>query len=139
MKPPIMKLEELFFESESPYDFERSVEKLTETINEEGWKTPAIHDLQQTMRNFGKEVMPVKVFEICHPKHSSRILEKNDERVVSALMPCRISVYEKENGKTYFSRINSGLLSGSIGGIIAEVMNDATNDVETIIQKAIQL
>jgi uncharacterized protein (DUF302 family) len=132
-----MKLEELFFESESPFNFEASVEKLAETINEAGWKTPAIHDLQQTMRNFGKEVMPVKVFEICHPKHSSRILELNDERVVSALMPCRISVYEKTNGKTYFSRINSGMISSSIGGIISEVMNDATTDVEFIIQKTI--
>lgn len=132
-----MKLEELFFETESPFNFEISVEKLTETINEAGWKTPAIHDLQQTMRNFGKDVMSVKVFEICHPKHSSRILELNDERVVSALMPCRISVYEKKNGKSYFSRINSGLIAGSIGGIIAEVMNDATNDIETIIQKTI--
>ncbi|MEI6852332.1 MAG: DUF302 domain-containing protein [Bacteroidota bacterium] len=132
-----MKPEELFFESESPFDFETSVEKLTETINEAGWKTPAIHDLQQTMRNFGKDVMAVKVFEICHPKHSSRILELNDERVVSALMPCRISVYEKTNGITYFSRINSALIAGSIGGIIAEVMNDATHDVEIIIQKTI--
>jgi uncharacterized protein (DUF302 family) len=132
-----MKLEELFFESESPYNFEISVEKLSETINESGWKTPAIHDLQQTMRNFGKEVMAVKVFEICHPKHSSRILELNDERVVSALMPCRISVYEKTNGKTYISRINSGLLAASVGGIIAEVMKGATEDLELIIEKAI--
>ena len=132
-----MKPEELFFESESPFDFETSVEKLTETINEAGWKTPAIHDLQQTMRNFGKDVMAVKVFEICHPKHSSRILELNDERVVSALMPCRISVYEKTSGITYCSRINSALIAGSIGGIIAEVMNDATHDVEIIIQKTI--
>ena len=132
-----MKLEELFFESESPFNFETSVEKLTETINEAGWKTPAIHDLQQTMRNFGKDVMAVKVFEICHPKHSSRILELNDERVVSALMPCRISVYEKTNGKTYFSRINSAMIAASIGGIIAEVMKDATNDIEAIIQKTI--
>jgi uncharacterized protein (DUF302 family) len=132
-----MKLEELFFESESPFNFETSVEKLTDTINEAGWKTPAIHDLQQTMRNFGKDVMAVKVFEICHPKHSSRILELNDERVVSALMPCRISVYEKTNGKTYFSRINSAMIAASIGGIIAEVMKDATNDIEAIIQKTI--
>jgi uncharacterized protein (DUF302 family) len=132
-----MKLEELFFESESPFHFETSVEKLTETINEAGWKTPAIHDLQQTMRNFGKDVMAVKVFEICHPKHSSRILELNDERVVSALMPCRISVYEKTNGKTYFSRINSAMIAASIGGIIAEVMKDATHDVEIIIQNTI--
>jgi uncharacterized protein (DUF302 family) len=133
-----MKLEEMFFETESPYDFEKTIEIITKTIDEAGWKTPAIHDLQQTMKNFGKEVLPVKVFELCHPKHSSRILELSDERVVSSLMPCRISVYEKKNGKTYASRINSGSLATSIGGIISEVMMGATADIEEIIKKALQ-
>lgn len=132
-----MKLEDLFFESESPFNFETSVEKITQSINDAGWRTPAIHDLQQTMMNFGKEVLPVKVFEICHPNHSSRILERNNERVVSAMMPCRISVYEKNDGKTYVSRINSGLLANAIGGIISDVMNDATSDVELIVKKAL--
>ena len=133
-----MKLEEMFFETESPYDFETTVEKLSQIIEEAGWKTPAIHDLQQTMLKFGKEVLPVKVFEICHPKHSSRILERNEERIASAMMPCRISVYNKNNGKTYISRINSGLIADAIGGIISEVMNDATSDLELIVEKAIQ-
>jgi uncharacterized protein (DUF302 family) len=132
-----MNLQEMFFETESPFSFEPTVEKLTNVINEFGWRMPAVHDLQQTMLNFGKEVLPVKVFEICHPRHSSKILELNDERVVSAMMPCRISVYEKNDGKTYVSRINSGLLAGNIGGIISEVMTDATNDVEMIVEKAL--
>lgn len=133
-----MKLEEMFFETESPYDFKTTVEKLSQIIEEAGWKIPAIHDLQQTMLKFGKEVLPVKVFEICHPKHSSRILERNEERIASAMMPCRISVYNKNNGKTFISRINSGLIADAIGGIISEVMNDATSDLELIVEKAIQ-
>lgn len=133
-----MKLEEMFFETESPYGFENTVERLSHTIDEAGWKTPAIHDLQQTMLKFGKEVLPVKVFEICHPRHSSRILERNDERIASAMMPCRISVYNKNNGKTFVSRINSGLMANAVGGIISEVMKDATDDLELIIEKALQ-
>ena len=132
-----MHTEELFLESESPFNFETTVEQITQHINSAGWRTPAVHDLQQTMLNFGKEVLPVKVFEICHPSISSRILEKNDERIVSAMMPCRISVYEKNNGKTYVSRINSGLLANAIGGLISEVMTDATNEVETIVAQAL--
>ncbi len=133
-----MELQELFFESESRYSFSQTIEKLNESIAAEGWKTPAVHDLQQTMLNFGKSVLPVKVIEICHPKHSSRILEKNDERIVSSMMPCRISVYEKADGKTYVSRINSGLLAASAGGLIAEVMKDSTVDVEKIILNALK-
>ena len=132
-----MKADEMLFESLSPYGFKDTIEKITNAIEEKGWKTPAVHDLQQTMKNFGKDVLPVRVFEICHPKHSSRILEKDDERIVSALMPCRISVYERSNGKTYVSRINSGKMSAVFGGLIEEVMKAATADVENIVEKAL--
>jgi uncharacterized protein (DUF302 family) len=132
-----MNAEEMLFESLSPYDFKDTIEKITNAIEEKGWKTPAVHDLQQTMKNFGKDVLPVRVFEICHPKHSSRILEKDDERIVSAMMPCRISVYERSNGKTYVSRINSGKMSAVFGGLIEEVMKAATADVENIVEKAL--
>lgn len=132
-----MELNDLFYETESFFGFEETIEKLIQSITSEGWKMPAIHDLQNTMLSFGRTVLPVKVIELCHPKHSSRILEKNDERIVSSLMPCRISVYNKADGKTYISRINSGMLAASVGGIISEVMSDATKDVEVIINNAL--
>jgi uncharacterized protein (DUF302 family) len=132
-----MNAVEMLFENLSPYGFDETITRIASAVEEKGWKTPAVHDLQQTMKNFGKEVLPVKVFEICHPKHSSRILESDNERIVSAMMPCRISVYERSDGKTYVSRINSGKMSALLGGLIEEVMKDATADVEGIVEKAL--
>ncbi len=48
-------------------------------------------------------------------------------------MPCRISVYEKSNGKTYISRMNSGILAKSFGGTVEEVMTEASKEVEEIL------
>ena len=124
---------EMIIESLSIYDFEKTIEKINEAVVSTGWKIPAVHDLQNTIRNFGKEILPVKVFEICHPKHSSRILELSNERIVSTFMPCRISVYEKADGKVYISRINAALLSKTFGGIIEEVMTLANNEMEEMI------
>jgi uncharacterized protein (DUF302 family) len=124
---------EMLIESRSKYDFEKTVEKLNEVIINAGWKIPAIHDLQNTIKNFGKDILPIKVFETCHPKHSSRLLELDDERIVSTFMPCRISVYEKSDGKVYISRINAAMLSKSFGGIVEEVMTLANNDMEGMI------
>lgn len=132
------KKNEILIENESRYDFSVTVEKLSETIINAGWKTPAIHDLQNTIRNFGKDILPVKVFEICHPKHSSRILELDNERIVSTFMPCRISVYEKSDGKTYISRINAGLLSKGFGSLVEEVMTLANDEMETMILTLIE-
>ena len=98
---------DFFIESKSQFGFEETVAKFTAIAEQKTWKISATHDLQQTMETHGKEVLPVKVFAICHPKHSSKILEKDDERIISSMMPCRVSIYMKSDGKTYISRMNS--------------------------------
>jgi uncharacterized protein (DUF302 family) len=129
--------EQMFLENESKYNFAETVEKLTAEIEKKTWKVSAIHDLQETLKKNGTEVLPIKVFALCHPKHSSKILLKDDERIVSSLMPCRVSVYEKSNGKSYISRMNAGVLAKSMGGIIEEVMIASSKDVEEIISSLI--
>jgi len=129
--------EQMFLENESKYNFAETVEKLTAEIEKKTWKVSAVHDLQETLKKNGTEVLPIKVFALCHPKHSSKILLKDDERIVSSLMPCRVSVYEKSNGKSYISRMNTGVLAKSIGGIVEEVMIASSKDVEEILSSLI--
>jgi uncharacterized protein (DUF302 family) len=128
----------MIIESKSPFSFTETAEKLQQAIEAREWKMPALHDLQQTMRNFGEEVLPVKVFEICKPQYSKRILELDAERIVSVMMPCRISVYERKDGSTYISRLNPAAMGASFSGIIGEVMLEAANEVEEIIGAVIK-
>lgn len=126
--------EKMLLEDTSRYDFNTTIDKLTAAITDSGWKIPATHDLQNTIKNFGKDILPVKILEICHPKHSSRLLELDNERIVSTFMPCRISVYEKSDGKVYISRINASMLSKSFGGIVEEVMSASNDEMEEMIK-----
>lgn len=123
----------MFLENESKYGFDETVEILKAETEKKTWKVVAIHDLQNTLANNGYDVLPVKVFSVCHPKHSSKILDKDDERLVSSLMPCRVSVYEKSDGKVYISRMNTGVLAKSFGGVIEEVMQASTDEIEEIL------
>ena len=124
----------MLMEDRSPYDFDEAVEIFTEATEASGWKIPMVHDLQATMESFGKDVQRVKVFELCHPEHAYRILSENDERIVSALMPCRVAIYEKNDGKVYVSRMNSGLMGKLMSGVVPEVMGIAAKESEAIIQ-----
>jgi uncharacterized protein (DUF302 family) len=92
------------------------------------WKVPAVHDLQLSLAKSGKDVRPVKVIEICKPKYSGQMLELNDERIISVMMPCRISVYEKEDGLTYVSLINAGDMASGLPANIASVMKEASDE-----------
>lgn len=123
----------MLLENESRYSFSETVAKLKSEADKKAWKISVIHDLKETLKKNGIDVLPVTVFELCHPKHSSKILQKDDERIVSAVMPCRVSIYEKSNGKTYISRMNSGILAKSFGGTVETVMGEASKEVEEML------
>ena len=124
----------MFLETLSPFDFGSTVELLSKEIENKSWKISNVYDLQKTLNQHGKDVLPVKVFSLCHPNHSSRILEKDSERIISSMMPCRVSIYEKADGKTYISRMNSSMIAAGFGGIAEEVMTESANEVEEIIE-----
>lgn len=128
-------MEPMFFESHSQYDFEQTVEQLLAGIAAKGWKVIAIHDLRETMRKNGKTILPAKVIELCMPDYAYRILSDDELRIYSNMMPCRISVYQKADGQTFVSRLNTAMVSTDIGGVVSEVMSASFADVESFIEK----
>lgn len=129
-----MKNSQFVVEFESSYDFNKTVDLLTAEAEKREWKVPAVHDLQQSLAKSGKNVRPVKVIEICKPRYSGQMLELNDERIMSVMMPCRISVYEKSDGKTYIALIDSGSLSTGLQPEIAKVMKEASDETFEIVR-----
>ena len=125
----------MLLEDESKFaSFEETVTEFEASIEEHEWKLVATHDLQKSMKKFGMDVKSVKVFELCHPDHAGRVLEADDERIVSSLMPCRVAIYEKDDGKIYISRMNSGLMAKPMKGVIPEVMALASEQNEEILE-----
>src|SRR5664279_4299193 len=123
-----MKPNQFIIEEASLFDFNITVEKLVLEAERREWKVPFIHDLQQSLAKSGKTVKPVKVIEICKPEYSGQMLELNDERIISVMMPCRISVYEKEDGKTYIALINAGNMASGMSVNIAGVLKTIADE-----------
>lgn len=121
-------------EMQSKYDFDKTVELLTAEAERREWKIPAVHDLQQSLAKSGKTVKPVKVIEICKPEYSGQMLELNDERIMSVMMPCRISVYIKDDGKTYTAVLDGAEMASGQPGKIAIVMKAASVETFEIVK-----
>jgi uncharacterized protein (DUF302 family) len=128
----------LFSLNESKYDFEKTAEVLTLSVQENSWKMPHQYNLQQIMANNGFEVKPVKIFSICKPDIAVQILNNDKDRHISAMMPCRIAIYEKADGKTYISRMNAGLFAKLMGGKASAVMGDAGEGSEAILKAIVK-
>jgi uncharacterized protein (DUF302 family) len=129
-----MKTNSFILENPSKYNFDKTVELLMTEAERREWKIPAVHDLQLSLAKSGKAVKPVKVIEICKPEYSGQMLELNDERIISVMMPCRISVYEKEDGKAYVALINAASLVAGLPVKIAKVMKAASDETFEIVK-----
>jgi len=132
-----MKTKQIIVEQVSPFDVPTTVEKLIAAATQKEWQNPAVHNLQQSLAKAGKTVRPVQVIEICKPEYSGKMLEKSDERIASVMMPCRISVYEKEDGKAYVSLINASAMISGMPASIADAMLDASDETFEIVKSVI--
>ena len=132
-----MKSNQFVIEQVSPFDVPTTVAKIIEVAALKNWQNPATHNLQQSLAKSGKTVLPVQVVEICKPDFSGLMLEKNHERIFSVMMPCRISVYEKEDGKAYVALLNTSSMSSGMPDAVVAAMTMASNEsfeiVETVI------
>jgi len=132
-----MNTNPLIIEKVSPFNVPVTVEKLIDAVNQKGWQCPAVHNLQQSIAKSGKMVLPVEVVEICKPEYSGRMLEQNDGRIVSILMPYRISVYEEEDGKTYVALLNMTAMTDGLPSIAVEAIHGASDEAFEIVKSVI--
>lgn len=132
-----MKTNNVIIEQVSPFDVDTTVEKLVAAATLKNWQNPAIHNLQQSLAKAGKEVRPVQVVEICKPEYSGVMLEKSDERIVSVMMPCRISVYQKEDGKTYVALLNMAEMVTGFSPVAVEAISGATKESIDIVKSVV--
>lgn len=120
-------------ESVSPLTHAETVERIIDTAEAMGWKVPQTHEISNSVAAGGYEVPPVTVIELCKVDLAGEILQNSNNRVVSSMMPCRVAVYENEDGQVIVSRMNTGLMSGMFGGEVQEIMSTATGETEEIL------
>lgn len=132
-----MEIENMFIEGQSKFDFNGTVEALETLIKNGGWGLKHTHDLAGMLKEKDFNVLPAKAMEICKPPLANEVLAQDATRIYSNMMPCRLSVYEKEDGKTYISRMNIEMFGNMIGGDVAKVMSGAYHEVEKFIDEVV--
>jgi uncharacterized protein (DUF302 family) len=107
----------------SAHSLPETVDKVVEAAEKQGWvisDTKQLHD--SVKKNGGGDLPPITLINICQANHAFSILKHDMNKMMSVMMPCTISVYEKSDGRVFVSTLNAGLLARVYGGVIAEVM-----------------
>lgn len=120
----------MFWEVESPFGVEETVARMQQNIQNvgNGWSLSGLRNPAKAVESDGGNVLPVLMVEACSTKYSAPILKDDKVRFLSILMPCKISVYKKNDGKTYIAGMNAGLIGMMFGPMVGEVMSHVAED-----------
>ncbi len=120
----------------SKLNFDDTVSAVNESVTKEkDWKVPAIFDIQKNILDAGhKDMTKVKIVSLCQPHYAKKILESDDDKKVTTMMPLGIGIYETKGGEVYISTMNIGIMGMMFGGTIADVMGDAEEDIEEMLE-----
>ena len=107
----------------SPFNLDETIEKITANAKAESWVISSIQPLHKSVKKHGGgDLLPVVLINLCQADHAYSILKEDKNKLISVMMPCTISVYQKTDGQVYIATMNAGLLGTMFGGIVAEVM-----------------
>lgn len=120
----------MFTETVSPFGMEETVARIQHNIQKvgNGWELSGLRNPARAVQKDGGNVLPVMMIEACSTKYSKPILKEDTVRFLSILMPCKVSVYKKEDGKVYIATMNAGLMGKMFGPLVGEVMSQVAED-----------
>lgn len=125
----------MFEERESPFAVEETVARIQHNIEAagNGWELAGLRYPARPVEATGGNALPVMLIEACSTNYSGPILKNDRVRFLSLLMPCKIGVYKKSDGKTYIGIMNVGLLSRLFGTSVGDIMGQVVKDQESFL------
>jgi len=126
----------MFREVVSPFGVEETVARIQQNIQNvgNGWSLIGLRDPAKAVQSDGGNILPVYMVEACSTKYSGPILKDDNVRFLSILIPCKISVYKKNDGKTYIGTMNAALIGSLFGPNVAAIMKHVAEDQKTFLQ-----
>jgi uncharacterized protein (DUF302 family) len=120
----------MFNERVSPFGVEETVARIQHNINAtgNGWALSGLRNPARAVQQDGGNSLPVLMIEACSTQYSKPILNEDSVRFLSILMPCKISVYKKNDGKVYIATMNAGLMGKMFGPLVGDIMGKVAED-----------
>ncbi len=126
----------MLLEHPSPLGFEETLVKLEKNAKALGWKVPKKWkvDFQKNLKRVtGKDIGKNRVLKMCAPDAAVPLLMQDKYKMLTALMPCTIAVYEKSDGKTYIALMNLKVMGQMYGPDVAKMADELAPQMEQML------
>jgi len=123
-------------EFKSPYDFDKTVNVITQRINEkDGWHvTEVIDQNHEVSVHGGFPIGNFKIVKYCHGGYSAKVLKDDDDKKFGNMMPKSFAVYQKSDGSVYVSTMNGAVMGKIFGGEFEKIIEEVSLEVENMMR-----
>ena len=123
-------------EMKSPYDYEKTVATIVDRINaKDGWHVVNVIDQNKEVQaHGGKAIGKFSLIQYCNGKFSSEMLSSDDRKIIGAMLPKNLSVYEKSDGQVYVATMNGIVMGKLMGGETESIIERVSLEVEDILR-----
>jgi len=123
-------------EMKSPYDFEKTVETIVNRINDApGWHVVTVIDQNKEVQaHGGTAIGKFNIIQYCSGKYSSEMLSSDDRKMIGAMLPKNLAVYEKSDGQVYLSTSNGAVMGKLFGGETEDIIERVSLEIEGILR-----
>ena len=91
-------------------------------------------DFQKNLKKVVKvDIGPNQVIGMCEPQAAADILIHDNLKQLAVMMPCKIAVYQKSDGKTYISIMNMDLLGTAFGDVVKGITTELAPQMEKMV------
>lgn len=120
----------MFVETVSPFGLEETVARIQQNIqaNPHGWVLSGLRNPAKAIQNDGRNTLPVMMVEACSTRYSRPILNMDERRILSILMPCKITVFKTQDGSTHIGRMNTAVMGWMFGSTVHGIMDRVADD-----------
>ncbi len=113
----------MFDYRKSRLGFDETLAAITSTAAKRGWHNGQVHDIQAAMKQQGAtDAKRMKVLGICPKDANERLAHASQGKLPP--LPCRVTIFEAKDGKTYVVRMNTALLARGLKDEPAKVMSE---------------
>ncbi|MFH2137463.1 MAG: DUF302 domain-containing protein [Candidatus Omnitrophota bacterium] len=122
----------------STLDFDETISSIQSATITGGWQVPKIYDMEDMFYRAGfNDMEDMNIIALTQPDYSYELLKADSSKKISALMPCRISVYKNSTGDVKISIFNTSLLGKMFGGKAAKLMPRILKEQRDIIKNIV--
>jgi len=115
---------EMMSEQRSRLGFTETVSALQNAAKKRGWEIGPAMNMQEAMQKAGqRDARPFTVLTMCRKDLAENLLKAQMTNRTMPFAPCRISVFEGSDGKTYIARPNTARMAQMATPTFAQLLN----------------